>query len=825
MARHGSVGAFSGFSVCQPALGAPLQWLPAIGTPELDDMINAFLPGPASIQDKRAHVSMDFFEYSRQTGETFKFYPVPSPSFTPVTASPASSALYDSGYASSFNPSPVLSDQGSWTQSPVSFAPAVADAGIMARASVPKKSSTSSSRQQAVDFASHPGMRILTKDGKDVTNSASRGCKTKEQRDHAHLMRIIKACDSCRRKKIRCDPSHRKRNASQASAAQAEQKPAKRQRKAEESTPVAVVGTPVDIVALDAFASEVLSFPTFETSYPQNLEEYWNEFTTLDQEAVAVAHGAAIDDFLLDSFTDLQSFVSPSSGSSTTSPSQVFTPFSPARSGASPVAASSVAVDVSGEASLEDLTVPYLNPGAAHGTNYVDFNLYSPGPEVFEDDPVLQMRELRSQQHSPQSPRLAAHHTFPQNSPSTSTADVAWATHADQLSAGERHTISTSPADVAWYYDPGDTDCDKARCNNHSPRASPTMTRRDRLVEEQTGGSDGEEGGGRSPMNGQATNRVRLVDGLGSGFFSDSLTSSAVSETSAPATHYSSVSIVVANAPQSPVSPSTAPRPRRVIATAPDRPSSPVCSSGSRMLASTVKSSLPTTSACTQSSLGGLDAAFSTVGREPCEAALSVAACRGVLRSGQRYPSSTLSSQSLAGRESGSSARLLEGQHVAVNAALATTTTTTILLSTLPTRRNVAGEAVAYHTTPPSFLQLAVFGLVSVLCAAALLVAVQAHHLLASQVSLVNILAITSISLARFAGPSSSGATRVAASKKKILPQQPPTPSSGIVDNVKSKIQAVVSGSLFSDLRSTVSRRAARNLVPRLPSSVRALRL
>ena len=55
-----------------------------------------------------------------------------------------------------------------------------------------------------------PGFSIMTKDGIDVTSTAGRGTKTKEQREHAHLMRIMKACDDCKRKKIRCDPSHRR---------------------------------------------------------------------------------------------------------------------------------------------------------------------------------------------------------------------------------------------------------------------------------------------------------------------------------------------------------------------------------------------------------------------------------------------------------------------------------------------------------------------------------------------------------------------------------------------------------------------------------------
>ncbi|KAK4150950.1 hypothetical protein C8A00DRAFT_36414 [Chaetomidium leptoderma] len=794
MARHGSVGAFSGFSVCQPALGASLQWLPAIGTAELDDMINTFLPGPASIQDKRAHISMDFFEYYRQTGENFKFYPATSGSFTPVTASPATSALYDSGYASSCNHSPVLSDQGSWAQSPVSSAPAATDARTKSRSTTSKKSGAT-----PVDFASHPGMRILTKDGRDVTNSASRGCKTKEQRDHAHLMRIIKACDACKKKKIRCDPSHRKRNASQAStAAQAEQKPAKRAKKAEESPPVAVADAATDFAAGDAFAPEMLSFPSFDTSYPQDSEEFWNEFVTLDQEPVAFAPAPAsvpaIDDFLFDSFTNPQNFFSPSSGSTATSPSQALTPFTPAGSTTSPITASDVAVDVPGEFSFEDLAVPYLNPGVAHGTNYVDFNLYSPGPEVFDEDPVLQMRDLGSQQHSPQSP---GSHNSPQISPTDVGARVALATSTHEQSGGELH----SP----WYYDPGDAG--HVELQPGIPASSTDMrltTNHNRLVASETGV-------GYSSNDGQSSNHLRLLDGDGSHVLG-------TSSVSAPAARHSTV---VASALQSSVSPSRAPRPRRVnSAVAPSAPpggslSSPVGSPvstkaiQSAMHDSPGKFSLPTATACCQQC--ATHTVSSAAGDQSRKAAAGGAVRASMLGYDQNCASSSVSRQRLAGRGYAWSGRL-DGQHVvqqetaAANAVLAT-----ILLSTLPTRRNVAGEDVKHNTF---FFQLAVFGLVSLLCACAL----QAP--LASQVNLVNILAITSISLARFAPPrwcsGPSSATRVAS---KTL--SPPTPPPSLVDYVESKVQSITGR--LRDLRCTVSRRVG-SIMPR-PPSVRTLRL
>ncbi|KXX77390.1 hypothetical protein MMYC01_207204 [Madurella mycetomatis] len=722
MARHRSASAYQGFSVCQPALGSALQWLPAIGTPELDDMINAFIPGPASIQDKRTHISMDFFEYSRQTGETFKFYPVPSATFTPVTASPASSTLYDSGYGSGFNLSPVTSDQGSWTQSPAAFTPPMpADAGVRSRSSAPKKPSSSSSRQ-AVDFSNHPGMRIMTKDGRDVTNSASRGCKTKEQRDHAHLMRIIKACDSCRRKKIRCDPSHKKRTASQASASQTEQKPAKKPRKAEEPPPAAVEGAVTDFVdaSFDPAATP-LDFASFDVSF-QDIEEYWNQFITFDQEPVAAATQHVGDfDYDFNSFIDIQS-VSPSSLSSSTSPSQVFTPYTPAAPGASPIVASDVAVDATGDVSLDDPTVPYLNPDVLHGTNYVDFNLFSPGPEALDEDPVLQMRDVASLQRSPRSHSLATINSAANDSQHTHDSPT--------TSQTSRFSDLESNVDVVGQPDVG--------------RSSPTWR---------------------------------------------PLSRSAVLHTSASG-HASS--IVSANVTESSVSPGASPQPRRSpqIHSAADG-----IASGAGMLG---------VLSCPESQLA--------TRRTPPRAAnqrCTLDRDAGVSRGGYYCGRGSLSRQLQTGVKS-RSCGVAEGQHVVqrstsvliatVNAKLATT-----VISTSPTRCIPAGEDVKNGPTsqalsPTVFFQLAVFGLVSLLCVSAL----QAH--LGSQVGIATIvttiLSLTPLAL-RCVGASS--ATRVASTSLLI-----PTPS-GIVDNVKSKIQAV-----DNNLRSMVLRRA-RN-APRLAS-------
>jgi hypothetical protein len=798
MARHGSVGAFSGFSVCQPALGAALQWLPAIGTPELDTMINAFLPGPASIQDKRAHIAMDFFEYSRQTGENFKFYPVPAAaSFTPVTASPATS-LYDSGYASSFNHSPVLSDHGSWTAPPAPFAPAASDAKTKSRSSGVKKSSTAT-----VDFSNHPGMRILTKDGRDITNSASRGCKTKEQRDHAHLMRIIKACDSCRKKKVRCDPSHRKRNASQASPSGGEQKPAKKPKKVEKSPPIPSADAAADLLAAHAFdtSEAALSFAAIDAGFSQDFDDFWNDIVTFDEQQVTVAAEPSFDDFVFDSFSDPQNF-SPSSGSSSTSPSQTFTPFTPARSGASPNIVSDSVFDVTGGFSIDDPTVPYLNPGVAHGTNYVDFNLYSPGPEVFDEDPVLQLRDLASRQQSPQSEAFASEYSV-HHSPRRTTTDIAEnvsvsrVTSTGEPSGGEGVIVAAAPGDAAWYYDSGSSHDGLQRDNRRSPTKRRQKTNHNRSV--------GEEGGARHlPTDGQSTSHLRLPDGHDADI-AGPVHSSSAALCGSPCSV--AASTVFASVSPSSVSPSTLPRPRRIdTALVPSSPSSPGGSAVSTnttqpgIISSPAEYSLPTVTA-------------SSAARHRSHKAVGEKGAAGFAPYDQNCVNDTVSRQLPTGCEPGSSS-LHDRQHVvpqdsavAVNAVLAT-----IPFSTLPTRRNFAVDDVKINLNT-SFFQLAVLGLVSLLCASA---ALQAH--LASQVNLVNILGITFISLARFAlrcsGPSS--ATQVVS--KTLLS---PTPS-GRIDNVKSKFQAVVTES-SRQLRCTVSQRV-RNIVPSF-ASVRSLRL
>ena len=106
-----------------------------------------------------------------------------SSGFSPIyTPSPGSSATFgDSAYGS------------------ISMTPPTRNRG--ARVTKKAKKDTPKAAEARL-----PGFSIMTKDGIDVTNSAGRGTKTKEQREHAHLMRIMKACDACKKKKIRVSP-------------------------------------------------------------------------------------------------------------------------------------------------------------------------------------------------------------------------------------------------------------------------------------------------------------------------------------------------------------------------------------------------------------------------------------------------------------------------------------------------------------------------------------------------------------------------------------------------------------------------------------------
>lgn len=380
MSRASSASSFQGFSVYQPALGAPLQFLPAVGTKELEQLIDAYLPGSASAPEKRASISMDFFDHSGQTGENFKYYAV----YTPVTTP-------DSAQSSSFSTSPIMSDMSSYS-SP-------SQASIHAASGVAKKAHVATrkpaTKQEKIDFSDLPGMKILTKDGTDVTNSVSRGCKSKEQRDHAHLMRILKACDACKKKKIRCDPSHKKRAASQMESESRSEaaKPVKKTKKTT-STPAAELTNSKPASAESSFQMDDIGLDV-DLSTP--LDESWEQFLTFTDEPVVAAvpqnfYDAIPHDFDFFFGAENNNF-SPSASGSSVSPIQPVTPVSsgmvPHVDNFTTFGHDETLAFLQSEHNNLEPSLPYLNSAGQHGSNYVDFNLFSPSSSFIDEEPKL----------------------------------------------------------------------------------------------------------------------------------------------------------------------------------------------------------------------------------------------------------------------------------------------------------------------------------------------------------------------------------------------------------------------------------------------------
>ncbi|OPB38737.1 hypothetical protein A0O28_0018430 [Trichoderma guizhouense] len=439
-----------GFSVYQPQLGAQLQFFPALGSQELDDMMNAYIPGPAALKEKRATISLDFLEHSQLTGQTFKFYPVYYSS-SPVAASPVNSIA-----TSSFNTSPVNSTLD-WSQA--SASPSMSSRSSISKSRRTSKSNNMVARYSAIDLSNLPGMKIMTKDGEDVTDSASRGSKTKEQRDHAHLMRIIKACDSCRRKKIRCDPDHKKRSASQTQP----QSATKAAKKARTSPPAAATPAPqkpvaagVSISKLDDNPGRPISLlgidPTFTFAGLDSFEstdqitESWEEFIQYPPADVEDNY-----DFFLDPqgyFSSSQS----SASSSSASPSKVLTP-------ASQQDLLAVSGLEEGEGMSSQSTSPQLpfmqDNYAGSASSYTDFNLFSPSSTFSEDDRMVPISSTRTL--SPSQPSASESETafFDSFDPDGHTLATDWSGTSQPVSPLETGGLVAAANTSLPWYDPG----------------------------------------------------------------------------------------------------------------------------------------------------------------------------------------------------------------------------------------------------------------------------------------------------------------------------------------------------------------------------------
>ncbi|KAM0460599.1 hypothetical protein ACHAPV_004875 [Trichoderma viride] len=439
-----------GFSVYQPQLGAQLQFFPALGSQELDDMINAYVPGSAALKEKRATVSLNFLEHTQLTGQTFKFYPVYSSS--PVAASPAIST------ASFSNTSPVNS---TWDWSQASASPTVSS-----RSSSSK--SRKASQYSTPDLSHLPGMKIMTKDGQDVTDSASRGSKTKEQRDHAHLMRIIKACDSCKRKKIRCDPSHKKRTATQTQA-QSAAKQAKKARTAAAAAVAAVASAPpqkpISVVTLsrgqddnpDIPMSMFGIDPTFTFAGLDSIEsndqtyESWEEF---------IQYPVDVADENYDFFLDPEGYLSSqsSASSSSASPPKAFTPASQQDLQVS--FGLEEREGFSSESTSPEL--PFLQDNHTGLNNYTDFSLFSPSSSFSEDDRMLSIsssRTLSPTQPSASESDSFVYGGFDVDGPGLTTGGSGSGSTELVSPVGEADLVAAADTSLPWY-DPGPSPSD-----------------------------------------------------------------------------------------------------------------------------------------------------------------------------------------------------------------------------------------------------------------------------------------------------------------------------------------------------------------------------
>lgn len=753
----------NGFSIFQPTIGAPLQWLPAVGTPELDDMIRALIPGPASIQDKRAHVSMDFFESASQTGETFKFYSVPT---SIAATSPASSAsLFDSGYAS-FNASPIVPEMGSWAPSPVALTPSFSADEVRP---APRKSTSAGSRQPTADFSSHPGMRIMTRDGRDVTNSASRGCKTKEQRDHAHLMRIIKACDACKRKKIRCDPSHKKRTASQASASSShsEGKTAKKAKKAAASPPAAQ-GNASDFAFPIFFETPETPSSSFQSS-PETTDEMFDQFVQFEQ-APATFADFDFDSFIsnYDSFSPSQ--FTPSSSASPASQEQWIAPATPAPPAPSPP------VVLSDLNAPQDFVFPYLNPDFTHGTSYADFNLYSPAPDFLDEEPQSPRKTAASGRSRQQSSRSGA--------PQTARETFRHSASIEGVGLAHSEGYCSSPTSASHGASPV---IEHGQLGPRTQLLSPAVIRT-----ADVGVGDRPEPGRRtdgdpgSRQQRPTSQRQSLSRSSGSGVQSlftsstpESVFSASASQAwSEPGLHVESR--FLSSSPTSSKSPSRssstadapAGRPKPSLGTMATRPLRTMASDSSTTLGDLAVPGLRATSA---------------VGRQ-CATGTWASSLAPSISSAVPTHSGLVTRDERGEKGLAAGSRGVEAQ---------VSPTTTALLSTLPMWRDSAGGSSSL---------LATLGLVSSLLVFALqsqFMGTQADLLVGPEVLIASCLYLASLLHGRSRAQGEMCTT----------PTRPP--SDGIIDNVKTKIQPL--GKMVDSVRCAFSRQL-RTLVPRLPS-------
>jgi hypothetical protein len=181
----------SSFTITQIALGSPLQFEPALGSKELDNLINNYVPGSAMPQQKRAQVVLEFLNSIDALSYT---HPVSIRYHVPQVLTPQTMPRHSPMPSITTPPSRASYDHKTVKEETLTTSKSTGSL---------KRSREEAAPPNASSAKRLPGFSIMTKDGIDITDLASRGPKTKEQRDHAALMRKLKACAACKKSKQR----------------------------------------------------------------------------------------------------------------------------------------------------------------------------------------------------------------------------------------------------------------------------------------------------------------------------------------------------------------------------------------------------------------------------------------------------------------------------------------------------------------------------------------------------------------------------------------------------------------------------------------------
>ncbi|KAH6675837.1 hypothetical protein B0J14DRAFT_373045 [Halenospora varia] len=189
----------SSFVVSQSFPGALLTFDPPMHSPELQNLVEKWLPDSSlALSDKYAAVTFTFLKWrddSCPSGPALRRFAVPIPE-------PAHATAKSSGQKRKLHSSSQLLREESNIQAPSSaFQPLESSTKPKTRKKYPPEPPRN---MQSTEFS------VLTPNTIGNLKNGPRGPKTKLQRDHAWKMRKIGSCNDCRKRKLRCQPNHKR---------------------------------------------------------------------------------------------------------------------------------------------------------------------------------------------------------------------------------------------------------------------------------------------------------------------------------------------------------------------------------------------------------------------------------------------------------------------------------------------------------------------------------------------------------------------------------------------------------------------------------------